>query len=81
MRKKKIVRLMIRIVLDILIATLLLCFLFSLYWYVNGSFELVPTEEQQEKVQAVSMLSMVMCGVPCITCIAVRVKCKKWLCC
>ena len=73
MQKKKIMR----IILDIFIAVLLLCFIFSLYWLIHGSFEMMPTEEQQEKARIGAMLLMIGSGVPCIACIVVWVKCRK----
>ncbi len=75
MQGKKIVR----IILDILIAVLLFYFIFSLYWFINGSFEMVPTEEQQEKARLGAMLLMIGSGVPCIACIVARVNCRKRL--
>lgn len=77
MHKKKRVQPAIRIVLDVLIAAFLLCFIFSLYWFLNGSFEMVPTEEQQEKALMGAGLMMTCTGIPCITCIFVRVKYGK----
>ncbi|RKI91135.1 hypothetical protein D7V94_11595 [Parablautia intestinalis] len=65
---------MTRLILDILIVFFLLCFALALRWYINGSFEAVPTEEQQGKAQMGAILSMIMAGIPCIVCTAIRMK-------
>lgn len=69
MSKVKIVRFF----WDILILFFLLGFILALFWYINGSFEMVPTGEQQEKAQMGSILLMIMTGVPCSACIAARI--------
>lgn len=72
MRKAKI----IRFISGILIVIFLLGFVFALYWYQYGSFEMIPTEEQQEKAQIAAILLMIVNGVLCGFCIAVRRTCK-----
>ena len=73
MRKAKIIRL----ILDMLIAVFLLAFVLALFWYTGGSFETAPTEEQQEKAQIGAIFAMIVTGIPCIACAAVRMKYKK----
>lgn len=73
MRKENI----IRFILDILIVAFLFGFVLSLLWYIHGSFEMFPTEEQQEKAQIVALLSMIVTGVPGIVCIVVRLRSRK----
>ena len=68
MRKAKI----IRFICDILIVIFLLGFVFALFWFLCGSFEMIPTEEQQEKARIGAILLMIATGVPCSACIAVR---------
>ncbi len=68
---------MIRLIFDMLIAVLLPLFLLSLLYFISGSQEMAPTAEQQEKVRAVTLLVMVVTGVPCLVCIGARVKCRK----
>ena len=68
MRKAKI----IRFICDVLIVIFLLGFGFALYWYLCGSFEMMPTDEQQEKARIGAILLMIVTGVPCGACIAVR---------
>ena len=72
MRKAKI----IRFICNILIVVFLLGFVFALLWYQCGSFEMVPTEEQEEKTQIAAILLMIVNGVLCGACIAVRRACK-----
>ena len=55
----------------------LLCFTLALCWYLNGSFETAPTEEQQEKAQMGALLSMAVAGIPCAACVSIRLKLKK----
>ena len=68
MNKKVIVR----FVWDLLMILFFLGFVFALLWYTNGSLETMPTEEQQEKAQVAAIFSMIMTGVPCMLCTAVR---------
>lgn len=67
----------IRFVLDIFIVIFLLGFFLALFWYISGSFEAVPTSEQQEKSQISAILLMLVTGVPCIICVAVRLTYKR----
>lgn len=62
---------------DILIAVLLLLFILSLLWLMNGSLETAPTSEQQDKARVGAILSIIMTGIPCLICVAVRVKRRK----
>ena len=55
---------------DILIIIFLLGFVFSLFWYRCGSFEMMPTEEQQEKAQPAAILLMILNGALGSVCIA-----------
>ncbi|NBJ93764.1 hypothetical protein D5281_14460 [bacterium 1xD42-62] len=70
-RKAKI----IRFICSILIVIFLLGFVFAVFWYQRGSFEMIPTEEQQEKTQIAAILFMIVNGVLCSICIAVRRAC------
>lgn len=70
MRKAKI----IWFIMDILIAIFLFGFILALFYYIHGSFEMFPTEEQQEKAQIAAMLLMLITGAPCIICVICRTK-------
>ena len=72
MRKAKI----ICFICNILIVIFLIGFTFALLWYRRGSFEMIPTGEQQEKTQIAAILLMIVNGVLCGFCIAVRRACK-----
>ena len=72
MRKTKI----IWFICNILIVFFLVCFIFALLWYRRGSFEMIPTVEQQEKTQITAISLMIVNGVLCSFCIAVRRACK-----
>jgi len=67
----------IRIVCDVLIAVLLFGFILSLLWYLNGSLEMCPTEEQEDKAKIGALFSMIVFGIPCFVCVAVRAKHRK----
>ncbi len=73
MRKETI----IRVVCDILIVALLFGFVLSWLWYINGSLEMMPTEEQEDKAKTGALLLMTAFGLPGIVCIAVRIKHRK----
>ncbi len=66
----------VRIFWGILIIIFLLCFILSLLWYATGSLEMMPTEEQQEKARAAAIFSMLVTGVSCMICAAVRRRVK-----
>lgn len=52
-----------KIVLDILIVLSVCVFLLALCWFLNGSLEMFPTEEQQEKARIGAMLLMAVSGI------------------
>lgn len=73
MRKAKIVR----FIWDILIIIFMSGFVLALHWYLKGSFEVAPTEEQLEKAQIGAIVSMIATGIPCSVCIAARLLFRK----
>lgn len=72
--KITIIRLILNIFIHILIAVLLLGFVFAVLYYIHGSYEMFPTEEQQEKAHIMAISLMLVTGIPCGICIAVRVR-------
>ena len=72
MRKAKI----IWSICNMLIVIFLIGFIFALLWYRHGSFEMIPTVEQQEKTQITAIALMIVNGVLCGFCIAVQRACK-----
>ncbi len=54
-----------RIAVDILTAVFLVLFLLSLLYYRTGSLEMMPTEEDQEKIRGITMIGMVLFGGLC----------------
>ena len=73
MRKRTIVRL----IWDAWSAFFLLGFILALLWYINGSFEVAPTEEQQEKARMGAAILMIVTGAFCAACAAARIKIGK----
>lgn len=69
MRKTKI----IKVVLDIFVIAFLICFCFSLLYWINGSFEISATEEQQEKAKLAAVLLMGVSGLLLAACSAARI--------
>lgn len=61
-----------RIVVDILIVVLFLFFLLSLLYYRTGSLEMMPTEEDQGKIQVITMMGMVLFGSLCAVLTIIR---------
>lgn len=61
-----------RIIVDILIVVFLVLFLFSLLYYRTGSLEMMPTEEDQEKIRGITMLGMILFGSLCALFIVIR---------
>lgn len=49
----------------------------SLLYFINGSLEMSPTGEQQEKAKIFAALMMFISGVPCLLCIIIRITHKK----
>lgn len=72
--KNKTLQRIIRLFLDCFIIVLTLLFLLSLLWFLSGSLEMVPTEEQQNKARLGAVLLMVLFGAGDIACIAARIK-------
>lgn len=70
MKKTKLVR----HVCDIWIVVFVLGFILALFWYLGGSFEIAPTEEQQEKARIGAAALMAVAGALCTVGIAVRIK-------
>ena len=66
----------IRLICDLFIAIFLLGFVLALLWFTGGSFETVPTMEQQEKARLGAGLLMILTGIPCIVFVCVRQKYK-----
>lgn len=66
----------VRLIWDILIVVFLVGFVLALLWYTNGSLETMPTEEQQEKAQIAAVCSMIVTGIPCMSCIVLRWRMK-----
>lgn len=60
--------------IDCFIIVLTLLFLLSLLWFLSGSLEMVPTEEQQNKARLGAVLLMLLFGAGDIACIAARIK-------
>ena len=61
-----------RIFFDLLIAFLTMCFLFFLWYFLNGSLEMEPAEEDQSKIECISILGMLLSAVLGLLCTAVR---------
>lgn len=66
----------IRFLCSILIVIFLLGFVLATFWFLRGSFEMIPTDEQQEKTQIAAILLMIVNGILCSACIAVLRACK-----
>ena len=75
--RKKVQGILIRLICDVAIIVLSLFFLLCLLYFINGSLEIDPTQEDQEKIRTVMAALMFMSGIPCIACIAVRLRCRK----
>ncbi len=67
----------IRIICNILIVIFAVGFVVSLLWFVTGSFEMVPTEEQEEKARLAALTMMGVFGMAGGLCAAMRAKRRK----
>ena len=65
---------LIRLVCDIWIVVFVFFFILALFWYLGGSFEIAPTEEQQEKARIGAAALTAVAGALCTLGIAVRIK-------
>ena len=65
---------LVRLICDIWIVIFVLGFILALSWYLGGSFEIAPTEEQQEKARIGAAALMAVAGALCTVGIAVRIK-------
>ncbi len=59
----------IKIIYLILIVVLLIGFGVSLMWFLNGSLEMFPTAEQEEKAKIAAFLAMIVFAGTSIACI------------
>lgn len=67
----------IKLVLDIMIALLLFLFVLSFLYFLHGSFEDFPTEEQQDEIKAVTAFLMIISGIPCMICTYLKLRLRK----
>ena len=67
----------IRILSNIGIGILLPLFLVGVSWFLTGSLEMEPTQEQVEKVRIAAGLFMLVTGSACGMCIFLRGKFRK----
>ena len=65
---------LVRLVCDIWIIVFVLGVIRALSWYLGGSFETAPTEEQQEKARIGAAVLMAVAGALCTVGIVVRIK-------
>lgn len=77
MQKKSMLKKVVKLVLDMVIALLLLLFILSFLYFIHGSFEDFPKEEQQSEIRTVTAMLMIMSGVPCMICTYLRVRLRK----
>ena len=50
----------IRLMIDVFLAIILICLIFSIVYLINGSLEMVPTVEQQEKARIAALFVSVV---------------------
>ena len=53
----------LRVIFDALILLTTIFFLFFLWYFFNGSLEMAPTEEDQDKIAVVSVFGMLLSAV------------------
>lgn len=68
---------LLRIVVDIFIILFFIVFLLSLLYFISGSLEMNPTQEQQGEVRLVSAAFLLFSALLCIVCIGFRMKMNK----
>lgn len=73
MQKKTVIKL----VLDIMIILLLFLFVLSFIYFLHGSLEDFPTEEQQDEIRAVTAFFMIVSGIPCMICTYLRFRLRR----
>ena len=66
-----------RFIWDIAVVLAGLMVLFGLKWLFHGSFEMVPTEEQQSKARIGAMLYLILTVPVLVWCIFMRLQQKK----
>ncbi len=77
MQKKSMLKKVVKLVLDMVIALLLLLFILSFLYFIHGSFEDFPTEEQQDEIRAVTAFFMIVSGIPCMICTYLRFRRRR----
>ncbi len=66
----------VKVICVILVVLLLIGFLVSLMWFLNGSLEMYPTDEQEEKAKMTSLFFMIFFASTSIACIFPTIKKK-----
>jgi len=66
-----------RLIIDVFLAIVLICFIFSIAYFVNGSLEMVPTEEQQGKTKIVALLISIIFSATEVILVLLRLKLKR----
>ncbi len=69
---KRILKIIMKIVLDFGIFVVAVVFLMSVYYFIHGSFEWVPTQEQMEKAK----ITAAFLGTLCLTVGAFLLMCR-----
>ena len=65
--------------IDILLVVVLLCFLFSMSYFIGGSLEMFPTEEQKEKTKITALLLEIAFALIAVLLVVVRLKITRKL--
>lgn len=65
---------LLRIIINIFIVLFFILFLSGLLYFITGSLEISPTEEQQAKVRLVSVIFSFFSAFLCFACIRIRMK-------
>ena len=66
-----------RLIIDIFLAIVLICFIISIAYLINGSLEMVPTVEQQEKARIAALFVSIFFAVIEIALFLLRVRINR----
>ena len=66
-----------RLIIDISLVIFFICFVFSLVYFFNGSLEMFPTSEQNEKARIFNLVMSLIFAAIEIILVVLRMKLKR----
>ena len=66
-----------RLIIDVFLVIVLICFVFSVFYFINGSLEMIPTPEQQEKAKIAALFLSIIFAATEVALLLLRLKISR----